>query len=182
MAQEKEIQSSYFLTEVKEDPFGKGKVDYANIIQLGFLLPHFTLSDAFGKEFRLKEQIGKHHLILTFLHRTDCFCTKPFLKTLQKHYDQIRAHGGSLIAVSMDHPKILSSLIREMQLEFPILCDPDHSAIRLYTVFDRDSTRKEPHPAFFLADGEGVIRHKEVSLGHADKLSLPAVLERLKEI
>jgi len=182
MAQEKEIQSSYFLTEVKRDPKGKGEVDYVNIIQLGFLLPHFTLSDAFGKEFSLKRQMGTHNLILTFLHRRDCFCTGPFLKTLQAYHPEIQAHNGQLIAVSIDHPRLLVNAIRELQLEFPVLHDPQQTAIRLYTVFDRDSARQEPHPSFFLADSEGVIRHKEVSLAHADKLSVPVLLQQLKDL
>lgn len=182
MSQEKEVQSSYFLTEVREDPAGKGGVDYANIIQLGFLLPHFVLPDAFGKDFVLKQQIGQHNIILTFLHRADCSCTQPFLKSLQKSLPEIQAHNGLLAAVSIDHPKILTNLIRELQIEYPILYDPDQTAIRLYTVIDRDSVRQEPHPAFFSADLEGVIRHKEISLAHADALSLPALLERLREI
>ena len=182
MAQEKEIQSSYYLTEVKSDPLGKGEVDYANIIQLGFLFPHFTLPDAFGKEFSLKQQLGRHNLILTFLHRIDCSCTKPFLENLKQHLGEIQAHNGQLVAISIDHPRILVNLIRQMQLEFPILYDAEQMAIRLYTVIDRDSVRQEPHPANFLADTLGVIRHKDISLGHADKLAISALLENLKEI
>src|SRR3990172_2576690 len=121
MAQEKEIQSSYFLTEVKEERSGQGEVDYANIIQLGFLLPHFILPDAFGKEFVLKQLIGRYNLILTFLHRLDCACTKPFLAKLKQNHGEIQAHNGKLIAVSIDHPRILVNLIRQMQIEFPIL-------------------------------------------------------------
>src|SRR3989304_4585353 len=100
MAQEKEIQSSYFLTEVKADPLGRGEVDYVNIIQPGFLLPHFTIPDAFGKEFSLKKQIGKHHIILAFLHRVDCPCTRPLLETLQQELGEIQARHGLLIAVT----------------------------------------------------------------------------------
>ena len=182
MAQEKEIQSSYYLTEVKTDPLGKGGVDYANIIQLGFLLPHITLPDAFGKEFTLKQQIGRHNLILAFLHRLDCSCTRPFLEKLKQHLGEIQAHDGQLVAVSIDHPRILVNLIRQMQIEFPVLYDAERTAIRLYTVIDRDSVRQEPHPAFFLADTLGVIRHKDISLEHADRLSIPALLNTLKEI
>jgi peroxiredoxin len=182
MAQENEIQSSYYLTEVKSDPLGKGGVDYANIIQLGFMLPHFTLPDAFGKEFSLKQQIGRHNLILTFLHRLDCSCSRPFLEKLKQHLGEIQAHNGQLVAISIDHPRILVNLIRQMQIEFPILYDAERTAIRLYTVIDRDSVRQEPHPAIFMADTLGVIRHKDISLGHADKLSIPALLDNLKEI
>ncbi len=182
MAQEKETQSSYFLTEVKPDPLGKGGVDYANIIQLGFMLPHFTLPDAFGKELLLEQLIGRHNLILTFLHRIDCSCTKPFLEKSKQHLGEIQAHNGQLVAISIDHPRILVNCIREMQIEFPILYDAEQMAVRLYTVIDRDSVRQEPHPAIFLADTLGVIRHKDISLGHADKLSISALLDNLKEI
>src|SRR3989304_1631153 len=182
MAQEKEIQSSYFLTEVKADPLGRGGEDYVNMVQPGFIKKHFTIPDAFGKEFSLKKQIGKHHIILAFLHRVDCPCTRPLLETLQQELGEIQARHGLLIAVTVDYPRILTKLIREMHLEFPLLFDAQQTAIRLYTVFHRSSVRQEPHPALFLADREGVIRHKEVSLEHADKLSLGVLLERLKEI
>src|SRR4030067_1791617 len=145
MAQEKEIQSSYYLTEVKTDPLGKGGVDYANIIQLGFLLPHIPLPDAVGKEFTLKQQIGRHNLILPFRHRLDCSCTRPFLEKLKQHLGEIQAHDGQLVAVSIDHPRILVNLIRQMQIEFPVLYDAERTAIRLYTVIDRDSVRQEPN-------------------------------------
>jgi peroxiredoxin len=182
MAQEKEIQSSYFLTEVKQDPQGKGEVDYVNIIQLGFLLPHFTLWDAFGKEYSLKKQIGTHNLIIAFLHHLDCACTGPFLKTLKEHLPMIQAHHGHLITISIDHPRLLAKAVRELQLEFPVLHDSQQTAIRLYAVLDRDAVRQEPHPALFLADTEGVIRHKEISLAHADKLSFPVLLQQLKDL
>lgn len=180
MAQEKEIQSSYFLTDVKEELLGKGEVDYVNVLQLGFLLPHFTLSDFAGREFSLKDQIGKHHIILAFLHRADCSCTKPFLEALQKNLTEIKVHNGLLVGIGVDHPIILSGLVKSLGLEFPLLYDPEQTAIRLYTVFDRHSVRKEPHPALFLADTEGVIRHKEVSLSHADELSPVPLLSQLK--
>ncbi len=182
MAQEKEVQSSYSLTEVRESPEGKAELDYANIIQPGFLLPHFVLPDAFGKEFVLKQHIGQHNIILTFLHRLDCPCTRPLLSQLKQHYPEILAHNGILAAVSIDHPRLLVPAIREMRIEFPLLYDAQQTAIRLYTVRDRDSVRKEPHPAIFLADTLGVIRHKDISLGHAEQLSIPSLLNALKEV
>lgn len=182
MEQEKEVQSSYHLTEVNPPETGQGPVDYVNIIQEGFLLPHFSLSDSSGNKFVLKDLIGTKNIILVFLHRSDCFCTAFFLEELQANLAEMKSYNAVAAAVSVEHPKLISKFASRLKLEFPVLCDRDQTAVRLYAVFDRDPVRGEAHPAIYLADLQGVIKQKQVSLQHADKLSLPALLERLKEI
>jgi peroxiredoxin len=182
MAQEKEVQSSYHLTEVKTDPLGQGRVDYLNIIQPGFLLPHFTLPDGFGKDFVLKQYIGRHHIIIAFVQRADHPGTRPFLKLLQEKLPEIQSHNGLLTAISVDHPKIVAGLVQELRLEFPLLTDVNQTAVRLYAVIDRRSVRQEPHPALFLADLQGVIRYKQVGLEGTNQLSFSPLLLRLREI
>jgi peroxiredoxin len=104
------------------------------------------------------------------------------LSQLKQHYHEILAHNGILAAIIIDHPRRLVPAIRQMQIEFPLLYDAQQTALRLYTVIDRDSVRIEPHPAIFLADTLGVIRHKDISLSHTDQLSFVSFLKALKEI
>ncbi|MCI0532035.1 MAG: peroxiredoxin family protein, partial [candidate division Zixibacteria bacterium] len=95
---------------------------------------------------------------------------------------EMKSYNATVAAVSVEHPRLISDFASRLKLEFPVLSDRDQDVIRLYTVFDRDLARGQPHPAIYLADLQGVIRQKQISLQHADKLSFPSLLERLKEI
>ncbi|MCI0531426.1 MAG: redoxin domain-containing protein, partial [candidate division Zixibacteria bacterium] len=116
MEQEKEVQSSYHLTEINPPETGQGPVDYVNIIQEGFLLPHFSLLDSSGNRFVLKDLIGKKNIVFVFLHRFDCFCTAFFLEELQANLAEMKSYNATVAAVSVEHPRLISDFASRLKL------------------------------------------------------------------
>ena len=150
-----------------------------SILKEGDTMPEFTLEDGGGKVINSKELLLKGPLVVTFFRGLWCpYCVEE-IKALNDAYDDIKAAGGELIAIS---PQLSTASKKQMEdagLRFSILVDHENAigkAFRLTYKFPDDlrglyesvfkldiaakngSTNWElPIPARFVIDQTGTV-------------------------
>ncbi len=113
--------------------------------------PDFVLKDIHGKEVRLSQFKGKP--VLLNFWATWCVPCKEELPSMQRLHDASKNNGDiQIIAVSVDRSNIerIHLYVRDLNLSFPILLDPDRIARKPYFV--------RGLPTSYLIDADGKLR------------------------
>lgn len=78
------------------------------------------------------------------------------------HYEEIRAAGASVGAVSVDPPAKSEALRRKLRLPFPILCDTETRAIQDWDIYNPREKGGIAKPAVFIIGRDRVVRFSSV--------------------
>jgi peroxiredoxin len=122
---------------------------------------------------------------------------------LQEVHDQVKAHGGSIIAISPQLNKYTKQVVKKHGLTFPVLSDKDNQYAgklgltftvsaklkELYSGFGIDLQRfngndswELPMTARFQVDTQGVIRSREVHPNYTIRQEPKDILEFIKSL
>jgi peroxiredoxin len=164
-------------------------------IQVGTTLPDFHLSDAVGKKITRADLLAKGPLLISFYRGEWCpFCNLA-LVAMQKHLEQYKAKGVTLVAISPELPNQSLSTTEKHDLKFPVLSDVGNKLAKelgilwiqpdsLRPIFDNfghnlkdrngDNTFAVPLPATILVDQSGVVRNTFINPDYTKRLE-PAV-------
>ena len=66
------------------------------------------------------------------------------------HYEEIRAAGATLIAVSVDAPQVSEALRRQMNLPFAVLCDAERQVVKAWDIYNPHEMGGIAKPAAFI--------------------------------
>ena len=77
------------------------------------------------------------------------------------HYEEIRAAGASVAAVSVDPPAKSETLRRKLRLPFPIFCDAERRVIQDWDIYNREKGGIAK-PAVFIIGRDRVVRFSSV--------------------
>jgi len=80
------------------------------------------------------------------------------LADYHKHYDEIRAAGAEVVAVSVDSPQKSEVVRRQLQLPFAILCDTERKVVRDWDIFNQREKGGIAKPAVFIIDRGRIVR------------------------
>lgn len=80
----------------------------------------------------------------------------------REHYQEIRAAGASLLAVSVDAPEKSEALRLDLHLPFPILCDTERRVIKDWDIYNPREKGGIAKPAVFVVDRDRVVRYGAV--------------------
>ena len=78
------------------------------------------------------------------------------------HYEEIRAAGAEMAAVSVDPPEKSQALRRELRLPFPILCDTERRVVKEWDIYNPREKGGIAKPAVFVIGSDGVVRCSKV--------------------
>lgn len=78
------------------------------------------------------------------------------------HYPEIRAAGATVVAVSVDAPKISEVLRVQLALPFPILCDTERRVVRDWDIYNAREKSGIAKPAVFVIESNRVVRYVSV--------------------
>jgi peroxiredoxin len=123
--------------------------------EVGYLAPDFALPDLDGRTVRLSDFRGQKAIFLNFW-ATWCIPCRQEMPTMEKAYQEYKSRGLEILAVSLDagSKSVVKNFMYELNLNFPVVLDPDMEVLRLYRQFSI--------PASFLIDKQGIVRHREV--------------------
>jgi peroxiredoxin len=80
------------------------------------------------------------------------------LADYRDHYDEIRATGADVVAISVDRPEQSERLRRELGLPFAILSDADRFAVKEWDILNRRKHGGIAKPSVFvIATGRNVL-------------------------
>ena len=117
-----------------------------------WLAPDFAVPDLHGQAVRLSAFRGK--VVLLNLWTTWCPPCREEMPSLERLHARLGARDFQLLAVSEDEEgrRAVEPFVREMQLSFPVLVDPEHQVGDRYAVTG--------YPETFLIDRTGrVVQH-----------------------
>ena len=103
-------------------------------IQVGQVLPDFTLTALNGKSVKLSELPGKVHMINFWATWCDsCMEEMPSLVALRQAYFQ---RGFEILGVNLDENPSLAipKTLKEFRIKFPVFTDPDNQISDLFDV------------------------------------------------
>ena len=80
----------------------------------------------------------------------------------REHYQEIRAAGASVVAVSVDAPDKSEVLRHELRLPFPILCDMERRVIREWDIYNPRERGGIAKPAVFVVERDRTVRYGSV--------------------
>jgi peroxiredoxin Q/BCP len=84
------------------------------------------------------------------------------LADYRDHYEEIRAAGAEVAAVSVDPPEKSQALRRELRLPFPILCDTERRVAKEWDIYNPREKGGIAKPAVFVIGSDGVVRYSKV--------------------
>jgi peroxiredoxin len=84
------------------------------------------------------------------------------LADYRDHYEEIRAAGADVVAVSVDPPAKSEALRRELRLPFPILCDTERRVIKDWGIYNPKERGGIAKPAVFVIDRDRTAQYAKV--------------------
>ncbi|MBJ3778164.1 peroxiredoxin-like family protein [Acuticoccus mangrovi] len=151
---------------------------------VGDTAPPFTLKDAEGNAVSSVALLAKGPLVVNFYRGVWCPYCNMDLAALQAALPDIEARGGSLVAISPQTAPNSRKSVRQNQLDFPILSDPNNAVadafglrfalpdylVELYKslkndlpTFNGDPSWTLPMPARYVIAPDGTILYAEVN-------------------
>jgi cytochrome c biogenesis protein CcmG, thiol:disulfide interchange protein DsbE len=134
----------------------------------GFQAPDFELASLDGKNISLASLRG--HIVLVNFWATWCLPCRKEMPEIETAY---RAHPGTFIVLAINNREdasLVQRYISELNLDFPILLDPDGAAASAYNVMGL--------PTSFIIDRAGIIR--AANIGGMNRAYIEAQLKDLE--
>ena len=135
---------------------------------IGQLAPDFTLKALDGREVKLSDYRGKRTVLVAFW-ASWCGPCRMEMPSLESFYEQHRASGVELLALSIDDdPADARKYAEQNRLPFPVLVDTDQQAASAYHVGGI--------PVIFVVDPAGKVRFAFEGLNSSLESELTAEL------
>lgn len=137
-------------------------------IEVGDQIPMFSLKDQDGKEFSVKDHIGKKKLVIYFYPKDDTpGCTKEACK-FRDEYEVFQNLETMIIGISADHVKSHKDFALKYNLPFTLLSDINNDVRQSFGV-PAELFGMVPGRVTYIVDLEGKVQYIFNSLFKAEK-------------
>lgn len=127
-------------------------------VEVGSIVPDFSLYDQNGELFQLAAHLGKHNLVIYFYPKDDTpGCTKEAC-AFRDMYEDFTDAGAEVIGISSDSRKSHSEFAAKHKLPFSLLSDEDKRVRRLFGV-PTNFMGLLPRRVTYIIDKQGTVRH-----------------------
>ena len=96
----------------------------------------------------------------------------------RNRYAELSSLGLGLVALSVDEPMRSRAFSQQLDLPFPLLCDPDRKVVRAYELLNTKEKGGIAFPATFVLDRERTVRFRSLDRT-ASRVNLDALFEFL---
>ncbi len=137
-------------------------------IEVGDRIPLFSLKDQDGKEFSVKEHVGKKKLVIYFYPKDDTpGCTKEACK-FRDEFEVFQNLETIIIGISADDVKSHKDFAEKYRLPFTLLSDSNNEVRRAFGV-PGELFGMVPGRVTYIVDLEGKVQYIFNSLFKAEK-------------
>lgn len=171
--------------------------DYSKVVKIGDKLPSFRMSDATGSSVASNDLLQKGALLLTFYRGEWCPFCNVAVQYMQRHLEDFKARGVSLIAITPESPDYSLSMTEKHDLKFPVLTDMHNQLAKKLGILYNQSWAREfhaklgidlnarngedtwevPAPATILVDRSGTVRNVYIDADFRQRLDPKVALE-----
>jgi thioredoxin-dependent peroxiredoxin len=134
----------------------------AELPKVGTAVPDFEMQGSDGKTYTAKDFVGKQAVIIAWFPRAFTGgCTKE-CKSMKEHGDLLKKFDVAYFTASTDPVEKNAKFAKELDLDYPILCDPTTRNSKLFGVLKPDG--KAANRITFIISKEGKILAVEESV------------------
>lgn len=105
-----------------------------NAFNVGDTLPKFSLKDSSGQTVTSKQLLKQGNIVLVFYRGSWCPFCNTYLRKLQSRVADIKAAGGTLVAVSVETPDASMAIAKKNELNYTVLSDPNLDLARKLSI------------------------------------------------
>lgn len=103
-------------------------------LAIGDAVPNFTLKDQNGKAFNIKDEIGKHIMVVYFYPKDESMvCTKEAC-AFRDSFDDYTKAGAQVIGINGGTVQSHKTFADHYKLPFVLLSDPDNKVYKMFGV------------------------------------------------
>lgn len=145
-------------------------------LEKGMTAPSFTFQTAWKSGLNLEQSLTGGKIALYFLRYYGCPLCQLEIHNLILDHHKFEEKGLHVFVVLQSAPETLRNEIKENEIPFAIICDPDQSLYELYDVraLNNESEIK-PSPALLSKVEQAKALNIEHGLSEGNELQLPAV-------
>ncbi len=139
----------------------------AGELKVGDRAPEFSMKGSDGKTYTLDQFKGKSAVVIAWFPKAFTGgCTKE-CKSFRANSEALKPLNVAYFTASVDTPDKNKAFAESLDLDYPILSDPDKTVAEAYGVIN--PTRGMANRWTFYIDKEGIIRaiDKKVNTDHA---------------
>lgn len=125
-------------------------------LKAGDKAPDFKLKGSDGKEYTLKQFAGKQAVVIAWFPKAFTGGCTAECTSLRENGEELRKFNVAVFAASVDDEETNKKFAESLKLDYPILCDPDKSAAKAYSVLNSMGFASR---WTFIIDKDGVIKH-----------------------
>jgi peroxiredoxin Q/BCP len=134
----------------------------ADELKVGDKAPAFELKGSDGKTYKLEDFKGKQAVVVAWFPKAFTGgCTKE-CKSLKTNSDSLKATKVAYFTASVDTPEKNADFAKSLDLDYPILSDPDKTVAKAYGVL---APAGYSNRWTFYIDKDGVIKEIDKSPG-----------------
>lgn len=100
----------------------------------GSKAPNFVTKDVLGNKIKLNKVLKKSNVLITFLRPAWCPICNARTHELIEYYKEMQAKGIEIIAIYPSSEKELQGYVKDMDIPFTVIADPDEVLFKLYGV------------------------------------------------
>lgn len=153
-----------------------GCTDNARGVEVGDQVPEYSAPNLAGEEVAFADHLGE--VVLINVWATWCGPCRVEMPPIQNIYDRFKERGFTVLAVSIDtgpgHSEKVDEFVRELDLDFPVLLDPES---RISDVLQTIGV-----PETFVLDREGRIIKRLIGATDWDSEANQALIRELLEM
>ena len=132
-------------------------MDKTRKIEVGSLVPDFSLYDQNGNIFQLATHLGKKNLVIYFYPKDETSgCTKEACK-FRDMYEDFTDAGAEVIGISSDSRKSHSAFASKHNLQFSLLSDEDNAVRKRFGV--PDYLGFLPGRVTYIVNRQGIVKY-----------------------
>jgi peroxiredoxin len=97
---------------------------------------------------------------------------------LQANYLQFQEKKAEIVALVVEPPARVQSMVASLGYTYPLLADPDHAVSSAYGVYNRLNDQRAT-PSVFVVDESGIVTWSYIGLSVSDRPSAQQILNQL---
>lgn len=152
--------------------FGGGEASAAETLKVGDDVPKFEMTGSDGKTYKAEDFIGKKAVVIAWFPRAFTGgCTKE-CKSMREAGEQLREYEVAYFTASTDPVEKNADFAKSLDLDYPILCDPEGKNAKMFGVLRPDGKAASRVTFIITKDGKiASIDDKVKTESHGEDLA-----------
>ncbi|WP_052596205.1 peroxiredoxin-like family protein [Aureispira sp. CCB-QB1] len=148
-------------------------------LQEGSKAPNFVTKDVLGNQIKLNKVLKDKNVLITFLRPAWCPICNARTHELINSYQEMKEKGIEVIAIYPSSEEELQGYVKDMNIPFTVIADPDEELYKLYgverSVAKYKRTLKEKKALEAMKKGQDLYKENDNNYGGLREVQAPII-------